>query len=120
MAHTSVIRVSSLVLFLLFALLVSLIVGLIIHTIVHIPALSHSPTLPLSLSLLSLGTKNRLGVHRKTCLQRLCLAPYFIYVTLECCLLCFALLCLSKDIFTCEYVRDFTCNTNSYGLVDQA
>ena len=34
-----------------------------------------------------------------------------------------AVLCsamLFKDIFTCEYVLDFTCNTNSYGLVDEA
>ena len=66
-------------------------------TIVHTSALSHSLTLSLSLSLsLSLGAKNRLGVHRKTCLRGLCLAPYFIYVTLDPCLLCFALLCFSR------------------------
>ena len=103
-----------------------LIVELMLHAMYtqpHSHTLTPSHSLSLSHSLshsLSLGTKNRLGVHPKKCLQWLRLAPYFIYVTLERCLLCFALLCLSKDIFTFEYVRDFTCNTNSYGLVDQA
>ena len=89
-------------------------------TIVHTPALSHSLTLSLSPSLYSLlglwtnwlYTVNRVSMDFA---QRLLVSE-----SKDPCLLCFALLCFSKDIFTCEYVLNFTCNTNSYGLVDQA